>query len=254
MGCPEATLDEILSLAQDFRLGYVELRSLGGTIDLPTYLKDAQAPNLDRPQVRLLATPLCLLKADHESMKTFYRFAELANRFDVPYLRVFGGGGSELGKAPDDESLAKAALIIETLRAHMLEQGWTAEILLETHDVFSSSERCLELNKHLDQPVKILWDSFHTWNLGGESPRESWDMIGPWIEHIHHHDSPEPAGSGKIEFVATGKGLYPCNELHELVLQKNYQGGLSLEWEKLWHPELPPVNDVLGDFVRVFGQ
>jgi sugar phosphate isomerase/epimerase len=195
-----------------------------------------------------------LLKVEPGALDEFYRFAQLAKRFRTPYLRVFGMGGSMLGESPDASSLAKAAETINELRAHLREQECSAEILIETHDVFSASDRCLALNAHLDHPVKILWDSFHTWNLGGESPRESWSKLGPWIAHVHHHDCANPPGSGDTGFVPSGQGRYPCEDLRTLLQEKHYRGGLSLEWEKLWHPELPPVGEVLGDFVQVFGR
>lgn len=255
MGCPEATLEDILQLAESFCLDYVELRSLGGSTDLPAYLRNTPAPGPDRPQVRLLATPLCLLKATPEAVEEFYRFAELANRFHTLYLRVFGDGGSTLGEDIDEALLTKVAETLDTLRARMRERGWTAEILLETHDIFSSADRCLALNALLDQPVKILWDSFHTWNLGGESPWETWDKIEPWIKHIHHADSYSPRGTAhaaESKFAPTGQGNYPCEELLALLKEKRFDGGLTLEWEKLWFPELPHVKEVLGDFVRMF--
>ena len=37
MGCPELSLDDVLGLARRFDLPAVELRALGGTIELPAY-------------------------------------------------------------------------------------------------------------------------------------------------------------------------------------------------------------------------
>ncbi len=253
MGCPEATLEEVLSLAEAFRLQYVELRSLGDTIDLPTYLGDATAPAQGRPKVRLLATPLCIFKTSPEAVLEFHRFAELAKRFRTPYLRVFANGGSVLGAPLDEATLIRGAAVIEDLRAYLRKSGCTAEIVVETHDALSSAERCLALNAHLKEPAKILWDSFHTWNLGGESPRETWNQIGHWVIQVHHHDCAQVPGADETGFVPSGTGKYPCQDLRVLLDEVAFSGGLTLEWEKLWHPELPHVRDVLGDFIHVFG-
>lgn len=253
MGCPDATLEEILSLAEAFRLQYVELRSLGNTIDLPAYLDNATAPAQGHPEVRLLATPLCIFKASPEAVLEFQRFAELARRFNTPYLRVFANGGNLLGDPPSEATLVRGAAVIEDLRAYLRQSGCPAEIVVETHDTLSSAERCLALNAQLKEPVKILWDSFHTWNLGGESPRETWSQIGQWVVQVHHHDCAQKPGSVETGFVPSGTGKYPCQDLRALLDEVAFRGGLTLEWEKLWHPELPHVREVLGDFIRVFG-
>ena len=35
------------------------------------------------------------------------------------------------------------------------------------------------------------------------------------------------------------------------MLEDGYDGFFSLEWEKKWHPELPPVEDALERYVRL---
>ena len=37
----------------------------------------------------------------------------------------------------------------------------------------------------------------------------------------------------------------------EKLLSDGYKGAFSLEWEKKWHPELPPVETALERFVSL---
>ena len=48
------------------------------------------------------------------------------------------------------------------------------DLILETHDAFSASEPCLNLNSRLSRPLDLIWDTHHTWRVGGESPEFTW--------------------------------------------------------------------------------
>ena len=41
LGCPDSTLEQALGLAERFGLTTIELRALGGSLDLPAYLQTA---------------------------------------------------------------------------------------------------------------------------------------------------------------------------------------------------------------------
>jgi sugar phosphate isomerase/epimerase len=119
-------------------------------------------------------------------------------------------------------------------------------MLLETHDSFSHPECCQKLNEILREPLGILWDSHHTWKISGESPEETWSKLGSWVKHIHYKDSIEE--DALLHYVLPGTGEFPTTSLLRLLQGKGYDGGFSLEWEKLWHPELPPLRNALEKF------
>jgi sugar phosphate isomerase/epimerase len=238
-------------LAGDYGLDFLELRSLGGSIDLPSYFQN-QTPPEAHIDIRLLGGSLCLLNTDDESLEAFYQLARLADRLGAPYLRVFGAGGAGVGNPPTDRELEKAAGAIRRVRQTLANNQCDCELLLETHDVFSMSERCLALNSRLDTPIRILWDSHHTWRLGGEAPEATWEALGPLIAHIHYKDSVSKAGHVDGCYVIPGSGEYPHDRLAALLREKKYHGGVSLEWEKLWHPELPELKEALPMFIKLF--
>ena len=49
--------------------------------------------------------------------------------------------------------------------------------------------------------------------------------------------------------VGTGQGEIPLRAIVESLLEDGYDGYFSLEWEKMWHPELAPLEEELPRFV-----
>lgn len=234
-------------------MDFLELRSLGGTIDLPAYFQNKD-PGARRPgqPVRVVATSLCLIGSSPRDLAEFYRFAALARQLRAPYLRVFGKGGDAAGK-PSAQELEEAARCMDQVRKGLSQLENPCEPLLETHDAFSYPEACAALNSLLEKPVLILWDSHHTWRVAGESPEDSWRQLGDLVRHVHYKDSlPGNGPSHPIRYTIPGGGCYPTCALRDLLQKVNYTGGISLEWEKLWHPELPPLETALPKFRDLF--
>jgi beta-glucosidase len=38
----------------------------------------------------------------------------------------------------------------------------------------------------------------------------------------------------------------------EYLTENGYEGAFSLEWEKKWHPELPPIQDALEAMLKIY--
>lgn len=252
MGEPGLSYAEASQVCIDYSLDWMEIRSLDGTLDIPAYFEAKGYPGAEH-RIILLATSMCMLKPSADSLVAFYRFAELAERLQIPYLRVFGNGGGDLGDPLDEAQLNVAAETVVSIRETMRASGWNAQLLLETHDAFSSSERCMALNHLLDEPLKILWDTHHTWKMSNEPIEESWRAMNAVITHIHYKDSVfDASGTHACRYVLPGEGDFPSRELIDLLTTDNYSGGISLEWEKLWHPDLPPLTKALAAFKQVF--
>lgn len=249
MGQPELSFEAFEVLAKEFHMDFLELRSLAGSLDLPSCFQNMGHAKPSIP-VRLLASSLQLAMATPADVEEFLRFGELAEKLKTPYVRVFGGGS--FGDPVTDVMLQRAADVVETLRGHIRQEGWTFEILIETHSAFSSSRHCTSLNRLLSEPLGVLWDSHHTWKLAREDLAVSWGLLGPCVRHVHYKDSRTVGDSSRL--VLPGQGEFPTGMLLELLCREGYRGGLSLEWEKLWHPELPPLRDALGPFACLLRQ
>lgn len=248
IGMPNTSISEIFDTASDFQCDFVELRILGTGEELHQYLDEHNTPPVP---VRVLGTSFLLTKPSPESMASFEKIAALADRCGARYLRVFGGGEFSSEPVPT-ETLQIAAETIRRCEALLRDRGLNCEVLLETHDALSASEDCLRLNALLDSPLNILWDSHHTWRLAGESPAGSWEKLAPLVRHVHVKDSKTTsAEKNKYQYVYQGTGEFPTADLFTTLRAGGYQGGVSLEWEKMWHPDLPPIPEALQSFQKL---
>lgn len=252
MGDPSLDLDRALALAKQYDLQFVELRVLEENLDLPGYFSRLPKVSL-RPDVKLLilSSSLKLISANENDLAEFSRYIDLAKRLEAAYIRVFGGGvwGEELS----DASIRGATRVVSLVRKMIADAGWPGQILLETHSAFSSSTACERLNAILDEPLQLIWDTHHTWRIAGESPAESWRRLGFWIRHIHVKDSVSDSGvKDGYRYVIQGTGEFPSAELIGVLSAGYYSGSISLEWEKLWHPELPDLKEALPPFISAF--
>jgi sugar phosphate isomerase/epimerase len=175
------------------------------------------------------AVPLVSLDTSIELARPFERALpaalELADAWGAPIVRVFGG---EVG-APDD-----VARRLEPTLERAEELGLT--VALETHDDFSSAELVAELLRRVETPCfAAVWDLHHPYRVG-ESPEEVVRALGTRIALVHVKDA-RRRGDG-WELVALGDGEVPVRESLGILREAGYEGWLSVEWEKRWHPEL----------------
>jgi len=250
MGDPELSYDDACRLAIEFGLQFLELRILERNLDLPAYFRSLSlAPDKSAVSVRVVSTSFHLEEAASESFEKCLAFAELAEKLDASFIRIFAARD---GKEPDATQIEHAAATVQRLRAELSTRGIRAKLLLETHGGFSFSSPCLALNQLLDPPLDLLWDSHHTWKIGGESLDQTWSRLGAFIRHVHYKDSVSvPGAPDAHRYVFPGAGEFPTADLLELLKRENFEGGFSLEWEKLWHPELPPLRQALQAFKEI---
>jgi sugar phosphate isomerase/epimerase len=226
-------------------------------MDMPAYcaehpasLADAQlACGRYRTSFVVAGSSVKLTSAGDKDREELLNFGDWAETWGIPYVRVFGGGswGTGLGQTDYD----RAGNLINWWREERMARGWRVDLLLETHDAFSGSEPCLRLNQHLSEPMPLIWDSHHTWRVGGESPVSTWDQIGPHVRHVHLKDSVDrPSARHPYTYVLPGEGQMPMGEVIGLMDSERFQGFVSLEWERLWHPYLAPLRDALEQFVQ----
>jgi sugar phosphate isomerase/epimerase len=248
LGSPELNLEQTLALAARHQLAGVELRALGGTIDLPAYFAAAYgtpetcALKLRTQTVKILSLDTSLKLAENTPAQRadFLKFLPWAEALGVPRLRVFDGG-----HAADEATHRAMAETVAWWRALRAEHGWQADLMVETHDALSTAASIGGFLK-LAPGTGILWDTHHTWKTGGEDPLVTWRAIRPHVVHLHVKDSVSiPSGKHPFSYRLPGEGEFPMAPLRS-VLRTEYDGPMSLEWERLWHPELAPVDDALN--------
>ncbi len=252
LGCAEFSLPEICELFHAFNLRELEIRAVDGRTDLPQWSTDKgwmplRATALlahHRIQLRVAGSSFKLVGNDEKSRAEMLAFCQWADSWGAPYVRAFGGGA--WGHPLNEADYGQAARTIAWWQQEKERHGWRTELLLETHDGFSASGPCRELFGRLREPIGIIWDSHHTWRLGGESPRESWSQLSKWIRHVHIKDSiAKPSARHPYTYVLPGDGDVPLGQIVDLLAEHQFAGAVSLEWERLWHPYLPPLREAL---------
>jgi len=252
LGCPERNLDEVLDLAARFGLNQIELRALEDRLDLPVYLEEKYgspeklAALLDERQIRIvtLDTSLSLQKTGEQDREAFLRFLPWAEALNVPTLRVFDGG--KFHEPFTEEELATAVDQVAWWREQKTRHGWRTDIVIETHDLCCSSRNIQQLQAALPYPIPILWDTWHVWFKNHEPIADTWAAIGQWVRHIHFKDGiREPILHFPYHYQIPGQGVFPLRELFALLERDEYRGAISLEWERKWHPYLPPIEEAL---------
>lgn len=246
LGSPDLSLDQTILLAVRHGLAGVELRALGGTLDLPGHLLDAfgspsaLAARLRRERVAvvLLDTSFKLAGGKPEERAAFLEYVPWAEALGVR-LRVFDGGTTA-----DQATLDEMAGTLAWWRGLRSENRWQTDLMVETHDTLLTAEVIGRLGQRAPD-TGILWDAHHTWRRGGEDPLLTWRAIAPQVVHIHVKDSVGGDKDAPFTYCLPGEGQFPMRALRA-VLRDEFSGPVSLEWEKLWHPTLPPVETALA--------
>jgi sugar phosphate isomerase/epimerase len=247
LGCPDLTLEQTLALARAHGCDGVELRILAGNLDLPAYWRstygtpEALAGKLrdERIAIVSLDTSLRLVENNPADRESFLAFVPWAEALGVPHLRVFDGG-----RTADAGETARAVATWRWWRELRTARGWQTDMAIETHDSLFTGEKIARFLQ-LCPGAKILWDAHHTWRQGAEDPTATWRRIGPAVPHIHVKDSVSaPSGNASYSYVLPGAGEFPAASLFEL-LRREFNGVVSLEWERHWHPTLPPLEAAL---------
>jgi sugar phosphate isomerase/epimerase len=159
---------------------------------------------------------------------------ELAHDLEVPFIRVFAGAPAG---ASDGEAVASAVATLEMLLPRGRALG--VALALETHDVFSSSILVAQaLNQINDSMIGALWDFLHPYRLG-ETAQETAQHLSGHLLHVHVKDGQRPhKQNGEWKLALLSEGDVPILKMLAMLSATSYQGWLSVEWEKKWHPEL----------------
>ncbi len=248
LGCPDLTLDETLALASKRGIEAVELRSLGGTVELHDYFaKKFGTPENLAVQVRAsgvrvvaLNASMHLAGATEAQRHQLEAFAPWADALGARWLRVFDGKAAD-----DDATFSDARATLQWWRALRTLRGWSCDVMIETHDSLFTGEKIRHFLAAAPGTA-ILWDAHHTWRKGSEDPLTTWQAIRESVVHVHVKDSVGlPSARHPFTYTLPGDGVFPIAPLLGALHADNFSGPVSLEWEKLWHPYLPPLDEAL---------
>jgi sugar phosphate isomerase/epimerase len=258
LGCPKWDWTTILKNASQWGYAAIELRGIQGELDLtkrPEFsgsrlkqsLRDLKALDLHLSD---LGCSTHLHEFDpakrKEQLDEAKRFIDLAHQLNCPYVRVFGD--KIVADRPRQDTIAQVVAGLRELGEQA--KGSRVTVILESHGDFYDSPTLLQVMKGAEMPtVALLWDAYHTYKDGRESPETTFKQLGSYVRHTHLKDS-KPVG-GKEQYVLTGTGTVPVRETVRLLVAGGYKGYYNFEWEKLWQPEIDEPEIAIPHFAKV---
>ncbi len=222
LAAPGWTLERTVDAVHELGYDGLELRLLDGepidVLELASSTRRAVASILAGVPLACLDTSIELAGAFERALPAAI---ELAREWGTDTVRVFGGDAGDL----DD-----VARRLEPLLEH------DVTVALETHDHFASAARVAELLELVGSPsLAAVWDLHHP-TRAGESPADVVRALGPAIRLVHVKDARRRRN--EWELVPLGEGEVPVRESLDVLRAHGYDGWLTVEWEKRWHPEL----------------
>ena len=249
---PDATLEEATTLGRSWGYAGIELRLVDGQ------LLDSSMPPAERVRVKqtIAATGLPIVSVDSSIILTNEEaglelrwFLELANEWESPLIRVYGGPLAEEPGTRRTQMEAAAGVLQEAIP---LAERFGVAVAIETHDSFSASAVVAELLAMVQSKwVGALWDTHHPHRMG-ERPAEVYEHIGPRVLHVQVKDARRSAAhKGGWQLVPLGEGEVPVREIIRLLAAGGYAGYFSVEWEKYWHPDIEEPQIALPQHLKV---
>ena len=248
--CPDWTVPEIVSKAVKYGYDAVDFRCVTREMaiwNLPEFSTEARdtarriydaglAVSGFSSSARMFAASADKRRDHIEEIK---RYAELCDLFGVQYIRVFGG---KLEGTPLEEAID---ISLDTL-ARMSNAAGEARIAVETHDDWVNTDYLAKLFKKVSADnVFVLWDLHHPFRQAGEAPEHTCENIGSLTRYTHVKDSAPAADGGFVSKLPGQGGNVPLARMVDLLVAGGYDGYLTLEWEKMWHPEIADADVAL---------
>jgi sugar phosphate isomerase/epimerase len=257
LGAPGWNLEETARNARAYGYAGVDLRLLDGeVISLESVRANKQRlrslfPTAELP-LAVLATSVRLATAQPAARRQVLdetrAWLDLAAELEVPVVRVFAA------RNPPELDLEASIQAVGELLAQLSEHAALAgvQVGIETHDEFASAATVARALALAPGPaVGAVWDMFHTTRVG-ETPAQALGQIGERVVNVHLKDARRTADGWQL--LLLGEGEIPVKDALRLLDERGYDGFISVEWEKKWHPEIPEPEVAFPQYLALLEQ
>jgi sugar phosphate isomerase/epimerase len=249
LACPDWTLERCVQAARDYGYDGIELRLIDGVVMGPDADVARIARACDGLPIACVDTSVSLAQPDPAARAKHIAdgvaMIDIAAALGSPLLRVFGAPPKDADRAA---ALDAARESMTALAAHGETRGVT--VLLETHDAFCDSASVLNVVRGLPG-AGVLWDLLHPYRTG-ESIETSLIAYRDTLAHVHIKDGRRPDdGGANWPLTLLGDGDVPIRAMIDALRASGYDGWLSVEWEKKWHPHLAEPAVALPQHARL---
>ncbi len=261
LACPDWSMPQIIKIAADSGYDGIELRFVEGEDSL---WKLAAFSGTQMAETRRALTDHGLTIACVDTSCRFHspqaqereaaiieaeRMSDMAAELGAPGIRVFGDAIQP--GADRDSTRNWIAESIRNLADRTAKKG--VQVWLETHGDFVAAAETGAILRECSSPfVGVVWDPVNSFMGIDESAAEGAALLGSAIRHVHVKDFRHTKVG--VQYVLTGEGVFPWQDLMQALKQLKYDAFLSFEWEKKWHPELEDASIAVPHFAKQFGK
>lgn len=175
--------------------------------------------------------------------QSIVRHLDLAARLESPSIRIFGGNPRQAA-IPQDYMSRSAAAIAAALQ----EDDSGVVVLLQNHIGSYSAKESLQLIKEAGSDRCGLVFSPDHCVLMGETLSDLYPLLQPVVRQLYIADVIK--NGNEYRSTLPGKGCVPFKEAYESLGGKDFDGWITLKWEKIWHPELEEPEVALPYFIE----
>jgi sugar phosphate isomerase/epimerase len=250
LACPEWTPLEVVRRAADMGFEGIEWR--GGPDghagpQLSRSARQAVRTAMDDRGLSALSvtTYTDLVHSDRRvraaSVDQLVTHAEVAVALGANCIRAFLG--ERPGNVSMEASLERAADGLREASGQIGDSG--VAIVVEPHDDFLASATIAGLMESIGGPdIGVVWDAGNSWSIG-ERPELGLGLLHPWLRYVQVKD-----GTGRLpdwRLRRIGAGDVPLGDALAWLVRSGTPVPVSIEWERPWHPELPPAAEALPE-------
>lgn len=265
MGTPEYTVLEALQLFHDIGLNGAEIVVQDGyrsgiPTDCPQEMLQAIKDTAEKLELKIVAlTPYNsrfndLDKSVQEKEETdIRRCIEAAEYLGAKYIRIYGGNYAATDTDPDGK---KWAALVESMRRLGDEaEKHNVKLVIENHfnTMTVSAKQSIDLSREINHPaVGILYDQANLTFTGQEDYQTAIPLQTEKVYYMHVKDlkfkenqtgfvssdvsHPKEEERNVITRIV-GEGELDWPGILRMVKEYGYDGWLSLEYERRWHPD-----------------
>ena len=169
--------------------------------------------------------------------------AELAAKLGAPIIRVFPDKIQ-----PGTQREETRDWIASSLHEIAERMPRDVDVALETHGDFASAEAAVEIATLANHSkVRLIWDVANS-VAAGDLIKHAARIVQPHLAHVHLRDAKPVAGAEHWLPVLAGSGRVSFSEALAAIKELKYDGYISFEWEKYWHPEIEAPEIAFPDF------
>ncbi|OGV64037.1 MAG: hypothetical protein A3K19_04525 [Lentisphaerae bacterium RIFOXYB12_FULL_65_16] len=237
---PELTLDDMLALAK--RLGYdgIEPRTSakhkhGVEFDATAAYRAECKSKAAAAGIPFSCVATSCVYADaaktQEMLSDTHKAIDLAADVGAERIRVFGGVIPQ--DVTREAAIERVAKSLKSVADHAGDRGVT--VCMETHDHWCDPNDVAKVMKAVNHPaIAVNWDIMHPVRVAKVTMQQAFDVVKPWIRHIHFHDG-KTLENKQLVMVPIGTGDIDHRTAVQLLKGMKYKHYLSGEWIN-WEP------------------